>query len=111
MTLKINRPDVCHSCSASGSCGTGILTNYFNTTAVFNQPTQNNVSIGDFITLEISSKELFSRAFLFYIFPILALFVGGYMGMIFFPTTELWHIGFGLTGLIATLTWVKYFVK
>jgi sigma-E factor negative regulatory protein RseC len=67
--------------------------------------------VGDFVTLEISSSELFSRAFMLYIFPILALFIGSYVGMGISPTTELWQIGFGFVGFITALLLTKYFVK
>ncbi len=111
MTLKVNRSGGCHSCSASSGCGTGILSNYFNHYTVFNKPAQSAAVVGDFVTLEISSSELFSRAFMLYIFPILALFVGSYTGMSLFPATELWQISFGILGFITALLLTKYFVK
>ncbi len=111
MTLKVNRSGGCHSCSASSSCGTGILANYFDHYTNFNKPVQSGVSVGDFVTLEISSSELFSRAFMLYIFPILALFIGSYAGMSLFPATELWQISFGILGFIVALLLTKYFVK
>ena len=111
MTLKVNRSGGCHSCSASSGCGTGILANYFDHYSVFNKPIQSGVAVGDFVTLEISSAELFSRAFMLYIFPILALFAGSAIGMSLFPATELWQISFGLVGFIGALLLTKYFVK
>lgn len=111
MTLKVNRSGGCHSCSASSGCGTGILANYFDHYTVFNKPVKSGVVVGDFITLEISSAELFSRAFMLYIFPILALFIGSYIGMSLFPVTELWQISFGIFGFIGALLLTKYFVK
>ncbi|HIC38525.1 MAG TPA: Fis family transcriptional regulator, partial [Candidatus Marinimicrobia bacterium] len=98
-------------CSASSGCGTGILANYFDHYTVFNKPVQSGIAVGDFVTLEISSSELFSRAFMLYIFPILALFMGSYMGMRLFPATELWQISFGIFGFISALLLTKYFVK
>lgn len=111
MTLKVNRSGGCHSCSASSGCGTGILANYFDHYTKFNKPVQSGLAVGDFVTLEISSSELFSRAFMLYIFPILALFVGSYTGMRLFPATELWQISFGILGFISALLLTKYFVK
>jgi sigma-E factor negative regulatory protein RseC len=111
MTLKVNRSGGCNSCSASSGCGTGILANYFDHYTVFNKPLQDGVTVGDFVTLEISSSELFSRAFMLYIFPILALFTGSYVGMHLFPATELWQISFGIFGFISALLLTKYFVK
>lgn len=111
MTLKVNRSGGCHSCSASNGCGTGILANYFDHYSVFNKPVQDGVVVGDFVTLEISSSELFSRAFMLYIFPILSLFAGSAIGMSLFPATELWQISFGLAGFIGALLLTKYFVK
>ena len=111
MTLKVNRSGGCHSCEASSGCGTGILANYFDHYSVFNKPIQSGVAVGDFVTLEISSAELFSRAFMLYIFPILSLFAGSAIGMCLFPATELWQISFGLVGFIGALLLTKYFVK
>jgi len=111
MTLKVNRSGGCHSCEASSGCGTGILANYFDHYSVFNKPIQSGVAVGDFVTLEISSAELFSRAFMLYIFPILSLFAGSAIGMSLFPATELWQISFGLVGFIGALLLTKYFVK
>ena len=111
MTLKVNRSGGCHSCEASSGCGTGILANYFDHYSVFNKPIQSGVAVGDFVTLEISSAELFSRAFMLYIFPIHSLFAGSAIGMSLFPATELWQISFGLVGFIGALLLTKYFVK
>ena len=101
MTLKVNRSGGCHSCSA----------NYFDHYSVFNKPIQSGVAVGDFVTLEISSAELFSRAFMLYIFPILALFVGSYVGLRLDSTNELWQISFGISGFVGALLLTKYFVK
>ena len=111
MTLKVNRSGGCHSCSASGGCGTGILANYFDHYSVFKKPIQSGVTVGDFVTLEISSAELFSRAFMLYIFPILALFIGSYIGLGLDSENELWQISLGITGFISALLLTKYFVK
>lgn len=111
MTLKVNRAGGCHSCSANSSCGTGILAQYFNRYSEFNKPVQSGVSVGDFVTLEVASSVLFLRAFMLYIFPILALFVGSYAGMSGYPDTELGQISFGIIGFIGALLVTKYFVK
>ncbi len=111
MTLRVNRSGGCNSCSAGSSCGTGILANYFDHYSVFNKPLQNKVVVGDFVTLEISSSELFWRAFQLYILPLIALFAGSAIGMWYFPENEIVHIGFGFSGFIVSLLLTKYFVK
>ncbi|BBB22530.1 sigma-E factor negative regulatory protein RseC [Abyssogena phaseoliformis symbiont OG214] len=111
MTLKANQTGGCHSCEASSGCGTGILANYFNHYSVFNKPYQSGVSVGDFVTLEISSSELFLRAFTLYIAPILALFLGGAIGVALFPQQEFWHILFSGIGFIAALFSCRWFFK
>ncbi len=108
MVLKVNRAHGCHSCAASKGCGMGILANYFKPDSVFNKPLQKGVSVGDFVTLEIAPKVLFSHAFMLYIFPILALFAGSYIGMSFAPETQFWQIGLGFIGFICALLLVKY---
>lgn len=109
MTLKINRSDTCHSCSAKNGCGTGILADYFDRYSVFTRPSEGSVSAGDFITLEIPSRELYFRAFLLYMFPLIMLFFGAYIGMILFPVHEVWQILLGFLGFISALLLVKLF--
>ncbi|MDC9726488.1 MAG: SoxR reducing system RseC family protein [Candidatus Thioglobus sp.] len=111
MTLKVNRSGGCSSCSASGGCGTGILANYFDHYSIFNKPLKVGVSVGDQVELEISSAELFWRAFQLYLLPLLALFAGASLGMVYFPANELWQIGFGFSGFFASLILTKYFIK
>ena len=111
MKLKVNRSGGCSSCSASGACGTGVLSIYFDGFSIFNRPLQENVKVGDFVVLEISSKELFYRAFQLYILPLLALFAGGIVGGFYFPTNELWQILMGFSGFFISLLLLKYFTK
>ncbi len=107
MTLEVNHSGGCHSCEANSSCGTGILANYFN----HYKPYQSGVSVGDFVTLEIPLSELFLRAFMLYIAPILALFLGGAIGMMLFPQQEFWHILFSGAGFILALFGCRWFFK
>ena len=111
MVLKVNRSGGCHSCSASAGCGTGILASAFGHVTTFNKPLKEGVMVGDFVTLQISSGELFYRAFQLYILPLLTLFVGAWLGAELFPTNELWQIGFGLIGFFGALLFTKYFLK
>ncbi|MCH9645345.1 MAG: SoxR reducing system RseC family protein [Proteobacteria bacterium] len=111
MVLKVNRSGGCHSCSASAGCGTGILASTFDHATTFNKPLEAGVVVGDFVTLQISSRELFYRAFQLYILPLLMLFCGAWLGIVLFPANELWQIGFGLLGFVGTLLFTKYFLK
>lgn len=111
MVLKVNRSSGCHSCSASAGCGTGILASAFGHATTFNKPLEPGVAVGDYITMQISSSELFYRAFQLYMLPLLALFMGALIGAELFPKNELWQIGFGSIGFIGTLLFTKYFLK
>ncbi|CAC9593907.1 Sigma factor RpoE regulatory protein RseC [uncultured Gammaproteobacteria bacterium] len=111
MKLKVNRSSGCHSCEARSGCGTGILANYFEQYTVFNKPLQNGVKIGDFITLEISSNELFYRAFQLYMLPLFALFTGGILGNIVYPSSEGMQILLAFIGFFTSLLLTKYFIK
>jgi sigma-E factor negative regulatory protein RseC len=104
MTLKINRTTGCHSCAASSGCGSAILNNY----SIFKKPANTGVVAGDFVTLEVPDSELFLKAFMFYIFPILMLFVGSYLGKDLFPETEIWQIIFGISALLGSIFLTKY---
>jgi sigma-E factor negative regulatory protein RseC len=111
MKLKANRSGGCNSCSASGGCGVSVLANYFEHYSTFNKPLQLGAIVGDMVVLEISSAELFWRAFQLYIIPLLALFVGSGFGSVYFPMNELWQIGFGFFGFFVALLAIKYFIK
>ncbi|WP_428087450.1 SoxR reducing system RseC family protein [Candidatus Thioglobus sp.] len=111
MILKVNRSGGCNSCSASSGCGTGILANYFDHYSTFSKPLKSGVLVGDTVTLEIKSAELFWRAFQLYIFPLLALFAGSILGSVYFPPNELWQIALGFSGFIGALLVAKYFIK
>ena len=73
--LKVNRSGSCNSCYASNSCGTRILSNYFEHYSTFTKPKNLGVSVGEFITLEVTEKELFLCAFQLYLLPLIALFL------------------------------------
>ncbi|VVM23083.1 hypothetical protein BSPWISOXPB_3860 [uncultured Gammaproteobacteria bacterium] len=88
MKLKVNRSSGCHSCSASGGCGTGILAKYFDHYSCSISPYKMAWAIGDLVTLEISAKELFYRASQLYMLPLLALFAGGLLGEVIYPEHE-----------------------
>ena len=110
MTLKVNR-SACHTCKGGQGCGTGIFANYFERYSVFNKTIQSGVAVGDFVILEISSATLFARAFMLYIFPILALFIGSYVGMSISHSSEFWQIALGFVGFSGALLLSKYFIK
>lgn len=111
MTLKVNRSGGCNSCSASNSCGTGILSNYFDHYSTFTKPKTPGVSVGDFITLEITEKELFLRAFQLYLLPLIALFFGGYVANYFHPNDEILQIFISISAFLIAIFSVKYFIK
>lgn len=111
MKLKVNRSSGCNSCSAKSGCGTGILAKYFDHYSVFNKPLKNGVVVGDMVILEISSKELFYRAFQLYTLPLFALFAGGLLGSVLYPAHEVGQIIFAFIGFSVSLLLTKYFLK
>ncbi|NYT52275.1 MAG: SoxR reducing system RseC family protein [Candidatus Vesicomyosocius endoextente] len=108
MTLEVNRSSGCHSCEASSSCGIGIFANHY---SVFNRPYQDNISVGGFVTLEISSSKLFLRAFQLYVLPLLSLFISGVLGSILYTVNEIGQIVFALIGFFVSFVFIKYFIK
>lgn len=111
MQLKVRRLSSCHSCSIGDSCGTGILAKYFNHYSTFCKPLQTDVAVGDFVVLEISSSELFYRAFQLYMMPLLALFVSGILANSLYPDQEGIQIIFSFGGFFISLLLIKYFLK
>ncbi|KAA0445239.1 MAG: SoxR reducing system RseC family protein [Candidatus Thioglobus sp.] len=111
MRLKASNSAGCHSCSAAGGCGTGILAKYFAHYSSFEKPLQNGVVVGDFVILEILASELFYRAFQLYILPLLALFSGAIFADRLYPQQEIVQIAFAFVAFFAALLLTKYFVK
>lgn len=111
MKLRVSRASGCHSCSANSGCGTGLLSKYFEHYSVFNKPLKQGVRVGDMVTLEISSKALFYRAFQLYLLPLLGLFAGGLLGSLFYPASEAGQIILAFAGFSACFLFIKYFIK
>ena len=75
MFLNVGNKNSCGSCAANKSCGTGVLARYFDHFNTVAYPLRPGVKEGDFISLEISNKTLFLRAFALYIAPLLVVFI------------------------------------
>jgi positive regulator of sigma E activity len=110
MTLNIDRSFGCSKCSAKSGCGIGIINN-LRRYSTFTKPLQENISVGDFVNLEISSIKLFKYAFLFYILPILALFFTSYIVKNIFFLSEIWQILFGFISFFVIFLLNKYLIK
>jgi sigma-E factor negative regulatory protein RseC len=83
MFLNIGNKNSCGSCAASKSCGTGVLARYFDHFNTIAYPLRPGVKEGDLISLEISNKTLFLRAFALYIAPLLVVFIALFVMQIF----------------------------
>jgi sigma-E factor negative regulatory protein RseC len=75
MFLNVGNKNSCGSCAANKSCGTGVLARYFDHFNTIAYPLRPGVKEGDLISLEISNKTLFLRAFALYIAPLLVVFI------------------------------------
>ncbi len=111
MTLKANRQSSCNVCTSKGVCGTGILSGLFGGYSLFKKPLKNGVKEGDIVTLEISSKELFSRAMQLYLFPILGLFGGAYLSELLFPLNDIVQALMGLSAFLLVLLLLRVLIK
>ena len=83
MFLNIGNKNSCGSCAANKSCGTGVLARYFDHFNTIAYPLRPGVKEGDLISLEISNKTLFLRAFALYIAPLLVVFIALFVMQIF----------------------------
>ena len=83
MFLNIGNKNSCGSCAAKKSCGTGVLARYFDHFNTIAYPLRPGVKEGDLISLEISNKTLFLRAFALYIAPLLVVFITLFVMQIF----------------------------
>ena len=111
MTLKPIESHSCNSCSASGACGTGVLSKYFSSFSTLNKPVEGQTQVGDKVVLEIAPGELFWRAFQLYILPIVALFVAAYLAKSLFSASEITQILSGLLAFLSTILLLKYVIK
>ncbi len=75
MFLNVGNKNSCGSCAANKSCGTGVLARYFDHFNTIAYPLRPGVKEGDLISLKISNKTLFLRAFALYIAPLLVVFI------------------------------------
>ena len=83
MFLNVGNKNSCGSCAANKSCGTGVLARYFDHFNTIAYPLRPGVKEGDLISLEISNKTLFLRAFALYIVPLLVVFIAIFVMQIF----------------------------
>jgi len=83
MFLNVGNKNSCGSCAANKSCGTGVLARYFDHFNTIAYPLRPGVKEGDLISLEISNKTLFLRAFALYIAPLLVVFITLFVMQIF----------------------------
>ena len=83
MFLNVGNKNSCGSCAANKSCGTGVLARYFDHFNTIAYPLRPGVKEGDLISLEISNKTLFLRAFALYIAPLLVVFFALFIMQIF----------------------------
>jgi len=111
MILRANRQSGCQGCESKSTCGTGVLSGFFAGFSRFKKPVQPGVKTGDVITLEISSSELFYRAFQLYLMPLLTLFFGAYLSSVIFPDNDVFQIVSGLGAFALSLIFLKLYLK
>jgi len=101
--VEIHRRGMCGSCQAEGSCSTNLLADFFAHRAQHRLKLLNtlNANQGDYITVGLSETIFLKSAFLVYLFPILLLFVFGFIAQIFFaPLNDLWVGIASLSGFV-----------
>jgi len=89
----------------------GVLSGFFAGFSQFKKPLQKDAQMGDVITLEIASSELFFRAFQLYLMPLLALFCGAYFSAFLFPANDIVQALMGLGTFTLSLIFLKAYLK
>jgi sigma-E factor negative regulatory protein RseC len=103
MTLIGNKMVGCGNCSSKGGCGIGSSDKAEDGGMRFNRPLEDGVMVGDHVTVVISTKLLFSNAFILYILPIIMLFIGAHIGENINNENELYQIMYGSIGFFGTI--------
>ncbi|HET8806936.1 MAG TPA: SoxR reducing system RseC family protein [Methylophaga sp.] len=109
--VEAERQSTCGSCQVRQGCGTGLLAKHvgkrFNRIAV---PNNKPVTIGELVTVAIPEDALLYGAFLMYLLPLMAMFVGaGLARWLAWP--ESIQIIAGLSALLAGFFWVASRLK
>ncbi len=115
--VETQRQTSCGSCEAKSSCGTSVLAKVFgnrrNIVEVLNPI---GAVPGDRVVVGLDESVLTRVSFLFYIFPLVALFMGALFGqwlaeLLKYQSTEPLSIICGLLGLAGGLYGLKRFVR
>ncbi len=111
--VETERASACGSCSAKGACGTSLLSKVFGSkhshVRVLNPV---GAQAGDRVIVGLDESALLKGSFLFYIVPLLFMFVLAMAGQwlaqhYFFLAAEPFSIAGGLLGLLAGLVWLR----
>lgn len=103
MTLIGNKRGGCGNCSSKSGCGVRSSGKAEDGSLKFKRPLEDGVMVGDYVTIVISTKLLFSNAFILYILPIIMLFIGAHIGENINNESELYQIMYGSIGFFGTI--------
>ncbi len=80
----------CSSCKVESTCGNGILDKYLSGKLFVSQLKNNlNAKVGDEIELSIAKQSITQASLLVYFVPLLAAFIGAYIGQMFYQNEPL----------------------
>lgn len=109
--LEAERQSTCSQCQVKKGCGTGLLAKHvgkrFSRIAV---TADNELQVGQEVTVAIPEQALLSGAFLMYMMPLLLLFAAAALVRVS-GAGELAEIVAGLSGLMAGFYWVRTRLK
>jgi sigma-E factor negative regulatory protein RseC len=109
--LEAERQSTCSQCQVKKGCGTGLLAKHvgkrFSRIAV---AADNELQVGQEVTVAIPEQALLSGAFLMYMMPLLLMFAAAALVRVS-GAGELAEIVAGLSGLMAGFYWVRTRLK
>jgi sigma-E factor negative regulatory protein RseC len=106
-TIEIVRKSACGLCGQTRGCGNSLWGKLFgHKTTNFTAQNEINAKVGDYVIVGIDEAVLIKGAFILYLFPLVAMLLGAWLGKLFYATDGATMLA-AFLGLLLGFAWVK----